>query len=387
MNSINICRSALFCIMAASGAVSIAAQQPGTPDCTAIYDRLLTNKKGPELAKYRTALSAGNEFIDKCSKDPEQEKITAYVAKQIPPLADTIKGIELGLRFDAATQADNKDEIIASGKELLARNHAASLDIMIILASVGYNKAIAASPVDTMNEDTIRYAKSVIEKINAGAKSENYGAFKYRYKTKDCSDGAANTVGWMNRTIADILAVRQKKMTDALPYYYKAVQTGCETKDSPEIYSKIGLWYLEDGKKIEASLKEKLTASKNEETAEIKALDALSNGYLDRTIDAYARAYKSAAAKADLPQAAKDSYRDRLKAAYEGRFDGKMEGFDQYLAKVSTTPFPDPTTEVKPALPDPVVAPPPPAATPPAKPANKTPAKPPKAAAKRPRKK
>jgi hypothetical protein len=353
------------------GVISAAAQQ-AAPDCTAIYDRLLANKKGPELAKYRTALSAGNEFIDKCSKDPEQATITLYVNKQIPPLADIIKGIELAQRFDTATQADNKDEIIASGKELLARNHPASLDIMIILASVGYNRTIAASPVDTMNDDTLRYAKSVIDKINSGAKSQDYGAFKYRYKTDDCKDGSANTVGWMNRTIADILADRQKNMKDALPYYYKAVQTGCETKDSPEIYRSIGAWYSDEAVKIETSIKEKLKAANNEETAEIKALDALFNGYLDRAIDAHARAYQSANAKPSMPQAAKDKYNNWLKEVYVARFGEKMDGFDQAVTKVSATPFPDPTTEVKPAPPDPVKTLDPP----PTQPAAKTAAKP-----------
>ncbi len=344
-------RAGIFCLlMLFITSISVFAQQT---QCETIYGRLLENRKGPELAKFRVALAAGKEYLEKCAADPDQEKVTAYVNKQIPVLTETIKELELIERFNKSVEADNQDEIFASGKELLARDHPSSLDIMIVLASVGYNKVAAEKPTDTMNEETLKYARAVLEKINSGAKSDNYGAYKYTYKTKDCGNGAENASGWMNYTIGYVLSARQKNIKDALPYYYRATQTGCETKNNPAIYRSIANWYIDEGKKVEAEMMQKLVASNNEETDEVKALDLLRKGYFDRALDAYARASKIANARSSLPQESKDSYSNRLKDVYSARFEGKMEGFDQFLAKVSETSFPDPMSEVKPAAPDP----------------------------------
>lgn len=369
-------RAAFLCltVLLLSGLAS--AQQA---DCKAIYDKFLASNKGPEAAQYRTAFTTGKDFLDKCGSDPDQETVTAYITKRLPVITETIKALEPFERFNKAGLANNTDELVASGKELLARNHSASFDIMIVLATIGFNKATTSTTVNTANDDeTLRYARTVLEKIGSGATSKTYGAYKYLYTTEACKDGAANVSGFMNYAIGSILTA-QKKTQEALPYYYKATQNGCETKSISNIYRDIAYWYFDEEKKVYATQKEKLKASNDEETDEIKALDALRNGYIDRAIDAMSRAYKIDAANAKTSQAAKDSQYKKLQDIYGMRFGGKMDGFEQYLAKVSDAPFPDPTSAVKPvpsipaAPADPVSVKP--AATRPAKTATKTKAK------------
>lgn len=366
-------RAAMLCLVIFSfTALNAAAQQV---DCNALYEKFLTAKKAAvDLPTYRTALAAGQEHQSKCSSEPD-EAIKNYVTKNVPVLADKVKGLELEERFRKAGETNNQAELLASGKELLARKHSASLDIMIVLASIGYDKANGKSSVEMTNEDTIGYAKTVLEKIGSD-KSEKYGAYNYRYKTAACTDGAANTSGWMNYIIGYTL-VRDKKTKDALPYYYKATQNGCETKNFAEIYQKIGDSYYAESAKLDADRSAKIAAANNTETEETKALDALINGYLDRAADAYARAYKAA----ETSKTPKEAVYKDLQDVYKARYGEKMEGFDQYLAKVATTAFPDPSSEVKPVAstpPPPTVEPAPakPVATTPAKPATKTTTKP-----------
>ena len=100
-------------------------------------------------------------------------------------------------------------------------------------------------------------------------------------------------------------------------------------------------------------LAENIKAEGGGETDDTQAADALINGYLDRAIDAYSRAYSTAKTNNKLTQTYKDGLHERLETLFDLRY-GKRDGMEKVIAQVSSTPFPDPETEVKPVFDPPV---------------------------------
>ncbi len=341
MNRIVGCLIIGLCMLAAPVLLAQTSQsQEPVPFCTAVYQRFLADRKGNDLPKYRATLGSANEYLERCSTEEGQEKIREFVSAQVPKLKETIRVAELVERFNKAAYAGNIDEAYSSGRDLIPAKPGASLDIMITMASMGFENATSKTPSEKYDTETVKYAKLVLEKLNAGEKSDRYGLFRYQYLTPECKDGGANTAGWMNYAIA-MTSVRQKDVDAAIPYLYKASQTGCETKGFSDTYKLIGKWYLDAGTKLDARLSEMLKASENKETEETRSLEALVNGYLERSMDAYYRAYKLAKA---------DEVYKKLQDIYDARFAGKKDGMDQYLANLGTASFPDPRSEVKPVI-------------------------------------
>jgi len=346
-----LCVIFVWCAMLAVSSISAQAQA-AQADCEPLYKTFLDNRKGPDLGKYKTALTAGNDYLAKCSG--LDEEIKTYVTKQIPKISETVRTTELVNRFNAAVPTKNWDEAFSSGKELIASNHSASLDVMIVLASIGYTNAMADPPIDKFNSDSLVYAKTVIQKLNEGATSESFGSYQFAYKTKICPDGKPNTMSWMNYFIGRITYLRLNQKKEEVPYLYAAHKSGCELKNDSEIYRLIGAWYVDDAIKLNTARAAKIKAAGDQETEETKADEALLNGYLDRGIDAYARAYSSA--NSTNSQAYKDALHKRLEGLFDSRHDGNHDGIDKFVAGVMNNPFPDPTTPVKPVVEPPAAA-------------------------------
>ena len=160
-----------------------------TIDCGSTYQKFLDSRTGPELEKLRSAVSAGSEYLAKCSEVEGQEEIKAYVTDQVPKLSEIIKTKELVSRFSTAVPAKNWTEAFSSGNELVAMNHPASIDVMIVLASIGYQNAMANPAADDAGNDTIATAKAVLQKLNEGATSETMGSFNLVIKQRTARTG------------------------------------------------------------------------------------------------------------------------------------------------------------------------------------------------------
>ena len=221
---------------------------------------------------------------------------------------------------------------------------------MITFVGIGYTNAASETPNDKYNADTITNANLVIQKLNAGATSDNFGAYQFRYKTKACSDGKANTISWMNYTIGYILYKRQHQVKESLPYLLAASQNGCELKDYPEVYRMIGASYLAEVSRLGTARVEKLHANGDHENDETTGLIALIKGYADRALDAYARSYKFAKDRVDIPQSYREAQNVKLKEILDLRFEDKHDDVEKYVASVVTKPFPDPRTPVVPVI-------------------------------------
>ncbi len=331
--------------------------QATAEECTPIYDKYIANRKGPELEKFKLAVTTAKEYLEKCSTLPDNEAVNTYVTKDIPKLEVKIADLEFDLNvfkpFNASVPAKDWAKAFNLGKKIIDKNPE-DVDVPLILASIGFDNAFANPPVDTFNAETINMAKLALQKMEQGKPSgtSNFGAFAYVYKTKDCADGKTNATGWMNYTIGYIMFNRMNQKKDGLSYLYKATQFGCETKNDWGIYRAIGSWYVDETAAMEKTRQEKITAAAGQETDETKAMYALQKGFTERAIDAYSRAYKIAAA-APNGKGKKDSdgYYNRLKSLYTFRFDGtNPTGLDKFIADQVAKPFPNPATPVTPVV-------------------------------------
>lgn len=345
----NVFKFLMIGAVAAGTALTGFAQDPAA-DQQAVYQKFLDNRKCVEpvnLDKCRVAIAAGDEYLQKYGADEANKAIVDYLNKQLPPLKKFVETTAVSQRFNAAVPAKNWDEAFASGKELLAQNPD-NIDVMLILASIGFDNAIAAPPIDKYNADTVNLAKTAIQKLNEGKPSltGNYGAFVYNYKTPEFADGKNNALGVMNYTVGYIMFNRLNQKKEALPYLYKATQANSATKSLPEIYRLIGSYYLDEYNKIVADRKAKIDANNGEETDETKASLGLQYAYAERAIDAYARAYKVGAKESE---AYKKSLTNIARQVYNARF-GNETGADAYIAAAPNKPFVDPATDVTPVV-------------------------------------
>ncbi|MBA4124683.1 MAG: hypothetical protein H0X72_19750 [Acidobacteria bacterium] len=347
----------LMTVFSAATVTSSFAQGDEAAAKKALYDTYIANYDKKEIDKRKIAIDAAKQYVEKYGANAADKEQVDYFKTAIPDLE---KGVveqqklegeavananqqKLFTRFDAANKAKNPAEIFASGKEILAQKPD-FLDVNIVLASAGFDQAIANPPVDTYNNDVINYSKAAIQQIEAGKLSvtKEYGAINYVYKDKD------NALGWMNYNIGYVMYYRQNNKKEALPFLYKATQQKSATKNFPDIYRAIGAWYLDEAIKIDKDRKAKIVAAGDKDTDETLAMLAMQKGYADRAIDAYARAYKIAKDDKNSKKEYTDNLYSRLKELYVFRYDGKIEGIDAFVATVQSKPLPDPTTAITP---------------------------------------
>ncbi len=352
------------------------------------------NYKTTDKVKRKAAFESAREYVKKYEAD--NDGIVTFLKKRIEAYDKEIAREELFARFNDSVKNSKWADSFTSGKEIL-RQEPELLDIEIVLASIAYDLAAASPPNNTFNAESIGYAKSVIQKVEAGKKSDNFGAFAYIYKTPKYTDGKANLLGWMNYTIGFLLnAPRTKVEKDTLGYYAKALTyKGSEVAEFSDIQRAFASFYVSEFSKIDTDRVAKIKIANGEDTDETKALLALQKGYADRAIEAYARAQDSAKKQSLSAQNAtsKEFFTTRatgfnttLTQLYRFRFD-KDSGatvpakeIDSYVTGVLAKPMSDvntavtPVEEVKPVVVPPIVKPTTKPVTPTTKPT--TPAKP-----------
>lgn len=332
---------------------------------TAQYNKFTELYPKTDIASRKAAIEAGKAFLEKygaCEGVKEQAdyfktaipKLEELVAKQEG--ADALK--KTFARFDSAVQSKNADEVYAAGKEILAKQPD-NINVIVAMGLIGADQSTAANNYK-YSDDGLKYAKLALDKVN--------GNTPFTKKNKDGQETAG--VFWTELTrpvlktdltysIAYLNYFGKKDKAAALPLFYELSQG--TYKDNPVIYGTIGDYYLEQRKplaeQIRTKIAEQSAATTTEERkialeAEIKPLVALFNGYNERILDAYGRAYK---VTKDTP--ANKAYRDGLYKImgeiYKTTFD-KDTGLDAYIASAVAKPFPNPTTEVTPmAMPEP----------------------------------
>lgn len=356
----NIFRALMLGILLTAFTAATFAQDPQAEktqaEKTALYEKYTKNYAG-SLDQKKIAISAAKEYIEKYGASETDKQQVDYFKNALPPLQkavdDEVKRVEgaaLYSRFNKPAETGSFDEAYASGKEILAK-YPDDLDVMIYLGSVGYDESLKNPANNKYNADTINYAKMVIQNIEAGKTSQNFGVYRYTYSgDKNFPNAKDNTLGWMNYNIGYIMYFSQNMKKEAIPYLYKATQYNSQPKNFPIVYQAIGANYFDEAKRLSQSSEDKAKAAGDKDTDESKADYAMAKGYADRAIDAYARAYKIAGASATAKKEYKDGLYKVLQDLYKFRYNGKIEGLDAYVATVMNKPFVNPTTAVTPVI-------------------------------------
>lgn len=325
----------------------------------ALYAKYTDNYKGPitesTLAQRKVAADAAKEYVAKYAACEDFSAQVDYLKKAGPSLQKKIDAFEKEMvvtkrynRFDEAMKAKNTAEIFASGAEIL-KYEPDFLDVTIVLASVGLDEA--AKETDTYNNKTLEYANAAVDMLNKNEKSESgkFGAYQYEYDTKE------NALGWMNYAIGLVKYYRQKKEDEGLTYFYKATQYDSETKEKAFIYELMGKKYQAQAVKLKDEIIALLKSNDMKESFESKMKDALLRGYIDRAIDAYAKAFqltKEAEAKNAIYENMKGLYRFRYETPDKTFTDEELKTrLDTYVASIKNKPIPSPTSEVQPVNP------------------------------------
>ena len=339
-----------------------------------VYNEYMQNYESPTIEGKQKAIDAAKEYIAKFNTETDADQVN-YFKTAIPTLEEAIVKQKEGdkvaaekkdwnarlVKFDTAFKAKNWDGAMAAGNEALAFQPQSldkqtvdktKFDLRIVMTAVGYDLAEAKN--NKYNAETIENAKKIIQAIESGMTSENYGNYgTHQFKTKEFPDGKNNALGWMNYTIGYITAYGQKNQPGALPYLYKATQTQSATQKFPVIYELIGDHYYNEVAKLDAQRVEIQKANEGKDNDESNAKYALEKGYAERGADAYARAYKIVKDDAKIPKEYKDLLFSRLQQLYKFRNNDKTDGLDTYVASVTNKPFPNPTSTVEPIKDDP----------------------------------
>jgi len=351
---------ALLTAILAVGSVSTFAQE-GCADVDAInalYQTVLDNYKATEPAGLQKAIDAAKQFLEKYGSCEPAKQNAEWINKQMPKWEPRLAEMKVQAvrqpiltRFDNAIKTKNWDEAYAAGEEFTTKfpNDDARIHLIVPLAWIGY--------VETGNKNTkynanaAKYAKMAIDMLKSGTAkakaSGGYGAFQFECASKDeCISFLTYDMGYMN-----YLGGNQQA---ALPYYYEVTKIPGSFKSNPVVFETIGDYFYEIVKKQAEDVKAKIAAQKDDDTDEVKAKKeadikqavGMLNGYAERAMDAYSRAYTLAKADTKLSAYAGTLYKT-LQALYTVRFQ-KQDGIDAWISSAVTKPFPDPTSAVTP---------------------------------------
>ena len=335
-----------------------------------VYKQYTDNYEGPGVAKFQLALDAAKEYVAKFNTADDKAQVD-YLNEAIPTLEQAIEkekdAAAAKVEYDAwyaqlkkvveTFNSKNWAESYAVGKQAIDKQFkyldkgplssdtvkGQKLDIAIGLAAIGFDRAIEKN--DTFNNEAVTYLNSSIQQLEAGqATKTSFGKnVGYDLMNKD------NALGLLNYYQGYILFYRQKKETEALPYFYKATQIKSVSQDISDIYRAIGFNYYKKLGELDTDRLAKIKANNNEDNDETLALLAQEKGYAERGIDAYARATKIAMANTKATKEYKDGLRTSLEELYKFRYD-KTDGVDAYITNVMSKPFPNPATPVQPVV-------------------------------------
>jgi len=349
---------ALLAAAFVGGGAITASAQDACADADAqgeLYGEFTALYPKTDLPSRKGAIEKAKQFLEKYGACEVLKEQNDYFKKALPAMEEAVKKIEeadvlksLFARFDNAVKASNTDEIYSAGQEILAKQPD-NMNIIVPMGVVGAYQSNAANNFKYA-DNGIRYANAAMARINAGAAfpkpGGKAGVFQYEFTKLEATNELKYALAFLNY-------YGKKDKATALPLYYELSQGAF--KDDPRIYGTIGDYYIEQRKPLDEQIRQKIAEQAKEGEAvevkeareeEIKKLVALFNGYNERILDAYSRAYK---VTKDTP--ANKAYRDNLfnimQAVYKTRFD-RETGLEAYISSTVTKPFPNPTSEVTP---------------------------------------
>ncbi|NNE67751.1 MAG: hypothetical protein HKN33_14410 [Pyrinomonadaceae bacterium] len=367
----------LFAFVAVSNQTVVA--QEGKAE---LYAKFTDNYDG-DLAQRKIAVAAGKEFIRLYGNSADDKEIVDYLKSAVPAIEEGIKEEEEAIReqkkaeedakrraalfkrFDGAFNAKNWTEMFSAGDAIL-KDQPDFYDVAIVLATAGFDEA--ANKNDSLNNETIRFAKLAIQNLKSGKKpkSPTCGGNYYPYNTDGYKDCVSNSLGWMNYYIGWIKFYRQQQKDEAVPYFFEATKHNSGAGQLPVVYQAVGSWYVAKASEITAK-RNKVLADRNAETkveepdeakidmldAEIDKMIAIERGYAERAIDAYSRAY-SLVSSADRAKDYGKGIFTTLQQLYKFRYEKPEMQTDTKInmnvSMIKTKAMPDPASTVEPVV-------------------------------------
>ena len=354
--------AALAALLAVGGVSAFGQEQCADVDAmNALYQSILETRKATDVPTFEKTVNTSKEFLEKYGVCDVAKQNVDWVKKQLPnwekQLGD-MKGqfarAEVIGRFETALKAKNWDGVYIAGDEFIAKypNDEARLNFIIPMAWIGFQEVGANNTKYDAN--AIKYAKMALDLLKAGTlkpkTSGGYGAFQF-----ECT-GREECISFLTYSIGYITYFGDKNKQAAMPYYYEASTLPGTFKTNPVVYGTIGDYYFESVKRIVEELKVKVADQKDTDTddvkakkdADIKQTTGMLNGYAERAMDAYSRAYNIAKADPKAKTYA-DSVYKQIQALYTVRFQ-KQEGINEWITATVAKPFPDPTSAVTPVI-------------------------------------
>lgn len=346
---------ALLAVVLGVGAMTVSAQDPCEDyDGNAELDTKI-RENYPKDETLHIAIDAAKQYLEKYGACEPFKDFGDWVKAQLPGWEEAKKKYDERIRlgklfasFDDGIKNKSYDGTYAAGKEILAEQPD-NLNIMVPLGLIGLYQSFQGN--NKYSTDAIAYSKSAVQKLKAGAKSTkpngNYGAFEFE-RSKD------DAISELTYAVAHLTYYIKKDHKSALPYYYEVAQLPGAYKEEPRLYTTLGAYYIEQagpiGDEIQALIK-KIEATEDEDEkiridTEVKAKVALFNGHIDRAIDSYSRAYAVADESVAADKKLKADVYEELKGLWERI--GRKDGLDKHIASVSSSPLPNPTSEVQP---------------------------------------
>jgi len=330
----------------------------------ATYQAVLDNYKSTDPATFQKAVDSGKQFLEKWGACDVAKQNADWIKGNMPKWEAKLKGLQVDAvrgpilkRFDTAIQGSNWDEAYASGNEFLTKfpDDPYRIHVIVPLGWIGYKEALNKNYKYDAN--AIKFSKMAVDLLKAGTlppkAGDNYGTFGLTCTGKDeCISLLTFGQGYMTY-------FGENNKQAAVPIYYEVTKLPGSFGKAPAVYGTIGDYYFESVKKIGDDLKAKIADQKDtdpddvkaKKEADINATIAMLNGYAERAMDAYSRAYTIAKADPKAGTYAANLYK-AIQQLYTIRFQ-KQDGIDPWISATVAKPFPDPTSPVTPIDPEP----------------------------------
>lgn len=170
-----------------------------TKEMILLYEKYVVTYQTPNIEQKKIALDAAKEFVRKYENSECLKEQVNYFKQAIPVIERRIKSdyepdtiprpvIERNKRLiglDKAYKAENYNEFFDIAAEIL-KVEPDFLDLLIVLASIGFDQAKIHGKNSKFNDETIRYAELALNLLNSTQVSEykDSGHYEYKYKSE-----------------------------------------------------------------------------------------------------------------------------------------------------------------------------------------------------------
>jgi tetratricopeptide (TPR) repeat protein len=291
----------------------VLAQETDDPVKIEIYKRFVDNRQERPAVAYQAA----RDYLQKYNKDKDQ--YTDYLGKWVMYYERDERKRTLPNLINEKKFA----EAYSMGAKILA-DEPNYLRAQIDLGYAGYLAASAKN--ESFNATALDYARKAISEIESGKAPAEWAPFK----SKD------DTLAYLNYAVGFLtLKTNPDQAIDAL---LKAAKYDSDISKTPSTYYFLAAAYESGPYKALSTAYQTQYAGKPETPESKAALEKL-NTVMDRIIDAYARAIKTAGTDAKTEQSRKE-WLTQMTTYYKFRHEGSDLGLTEFIAASLQKPLP-----------------------------------------------